>query len=172
MYVGWIFLIVFACILPPSLTLGIVSYKKYSAADTAYSIIQRDYYYNGDKEKELERLNKITNSKSWVSGISFIVAMIVGLGLLVCLLVCPIEYCTAKDKYATFIETQELVRVVYDGEYNEYENAGLNTKVVELNKWLAEARASKKNWGICSAYYSFDLDSLDYIKLVKGESKT
>lgn len=172
MYIGWILLIVFACILPIALTFGICFNRKSNLADTKYYAIKFSYYYKGDREGELEELRKVYDRNVTRQAISFIIAGIVGISLVACLFAVPSVYCDARNKYSTFIETQELVRVVYDGKYDEYENAGLNTKIVEVNQWLAEARASKKNWGICSAYYSFDLDSLDYIKLVKGESKT
>lgn len=40
---------------------------------------------------------------------------------------------------------------------NEIERAGIVNKMLEYNEWLAEARASRKLWGIWSSYYSFDL---------------
>lgn len=70
----------------------------------------------------------------------------------------------AKQEYATYISTQEMVEEIYD-EDSTLENAGLTNKIIELNNWLTKARASKEVYGDWSMYYLLDLENLDYIQL-------
>lgn len=70
----------------------------------------------------------------------------------------------AREEYSTFINTKEMVEFIYE-EDNALENAGLTSKIIELNNWLASAKASKEIYGDWSMYYFLDLDSLEYIQL-------
>lgn len=70
----------------------------------------------------------------------------------------------ARQEYQTFINTQELVEEIYN-EDSTLENAGLTNIIIDLNKWLAEAKASKEIYGNWSMYYALDLDNLEYIQL-------
>lgn len=68
-------------------------------------------------------------------------------------------------EYREFVETKQMVEDVYNGDYTQYENAGINIEIIELNKWLAHAKAEKQRFGDWSFYAGLDLDSLEYIKL-------
>lgn len=100
-----------------------------------------------------------------------VVTMIAGIAFITVLLMSIINPICARNEYNTFIETQVMVEEVYNGEYTDYENAGLNNTIIEVNKWLAQAKASVKQWGNWSAYCGLDLNSLEYIKLIKGEQE-
>ncbi len=72
---------------------------------------------------------------------------------------------TANKEYNEFLETKALVEQVYQGDFTQYENLGLNSKIIELNQWLVQAKASKKQYGNWSMYYALDVENLDYIVL-------
>lgn len=72
----------------------------------------------------------------------------------------------ARRDYQEFVYTQQMVNEIYIGdEYTQLENAGLNNKIIEINQWLTQAKASKKQFGNWSVYCTVDIDSLEYIKL-------
>ena len=100
--------------------------------------------------------------------IALIIGIIIGItGFATCLAVSIVNPLQAKKEYTEFIETQAMVEQVYNGDdYNQYENAGLNNKIIELNQWLASAKSDVKIYGNWSMYCTIDLNSLDYIKLV------
>lgn len=129
--------------------------------------------YYSDKYKELDEKENLYKQKwekmpnpAWM----FIVSVVLAFCLLITILIASINTVCTKNEYAEFIETQRLVQEVYNGDYGEYENVGLNNKIIELNQWLAQAKASKKQWGNWSPYCIVDVDSLDYIVLVKGDT--
>jgi hypothetical protein len=68
----------------------------------------------------------------------------------------------AKQEVTEFNYTKQMVIETVDKGSNEQNYAVTNT-VIEMNKWLADARASKDFYGIFSAYYLLDLDSIDPI---------
>ena len=105
-----------------------------------------------------------------LQGIGAIITLLFGIALLVVFIISIANPIIAKNEYNEFIETRTMVEQVYSGDYTELENAGLNNEIIEVNKWLAKAKASKKQWGNWSMYYALDLDSLDYIVLKKVES--
>lgn len=71
----------------------------------------------------------------------------------------------ANKKYNGFLETKVLVEQLSAVNYDQYENAGLNAKIIELNQWLVQAKASKKQYGNWSMYCGLDIENLDYIVL-------
>lgn len=100
----------------------------------------------------------------------YVVMGIFGCILFLTLLIGGINVACTKDEYNQFVETQVMVEQIYNGDgYTEYENAGINNKIIEMNQWLVKAKTSKKQWGNWSVYCMFDIDSLDYIVLVKGD---
>ena len=165
MYIGWIFLIIFGGL---GILTGIIGLALFLNSEKEWD--KYCGYYSRYKQEIKDQHEKSYDKKHLIGLIAFVFAIIMAIGLFFCVFIVPTDYCSARNEYATFIETQELVETIYSGEYTEYENVGLNNKVIELNQWLAKARADKKNWGVCSVYHSFDLDSLEYIKLVKGEN--
>ena len=102
--------------------------------------------------------------------IEFGFTMVLGIALLILLGFSIENPIKATQEYYDFVETRTMVEQVYSGDYTELENAGLNNAIIEVNKWLTKAKASKKQWGNWSMYYALDLDSLDYIVLKKVES--
>ena len=69
----------------------------------------------------------------------------------------------ARQEINTFKRYQELVEASYSKEETEL-NYAMNIQVIELNTWLAEARASEETFGIFS-FYRGQLDDLEYIEI-------
>ncbi len=90
-------------------------------------------------------------------------ATLAGFLTLFCLAI--INPLVARNEYNEFLETKVLVEQIYQGNNDQYENAGLNTKIIELNQWLAHAKSEKKQWGNWSMYCNVDVENLDYIVL-------
>ena len=75
---------------------------------------------------------------------------------------------TAHSEVIKYKEKCEMIQeVVLNG--NEYENISITQTIIEQNSWLSEAKADKKMFGIFSMYLFEDIDSLEYIKIEKGE---
>jgi hypothetical protein len=105
--------------------------------------------------------------KWWSTQFIFIITAII-LGLLIFIfglisIVAPIE---ARDEMAVWAEFAEMAEKTFENA-KEYEKYGIAGDVAEYNKWLAEARASKKLYGNWSSYYFCDIDSLRPISLGK-----
>ena len=96
--------------------------------------------------------------------ISLAISGIMLIGFVVSLAVAITNPLAAKKEYSEYIRTYELVEDIYDSNQT-IENVGLTNKVIELNQWLASARADKETYGNWSIYYAIDLDNLEYIKL-------
>lgn len=149
MYNVWWLFIGFAVLLCMCITLGIYCYNKY------------DNYY----------CNSVRGEKLCIGfGIGSMIFGIIGLvGVIVCLSFAIANPLEARDEYNEFVETKMMVEEVYQNDYEQFENAGLNIKILELNQWLAKAKAAKKQWGNWSKYCYLAIENLDYIVLVKGE---
>ena len=80
--------------------------------------------------------------------------------LLIPLIMAPLE---VKKEVNTFKRYQELVEVSYSETETEL-NFAMNIQVIELNTWLAEARATEETYGIFS-FYRNKLDDLEYIQI-------
>lgn len=91
--------------------------------------------------------------------------LIIGVICLVMFVSAIINPIAAKNKYYEFLETKVLVEQLGTVNYDQYENLGLNSKIIELNQWLVQAKASKKQYGNWSMYYALDVENLDYIVL-------
>lgn len=128
----------FACI--PILIVGIVLW-----------VCSKRYSWFSNKGTTLE-----------MSGIVTTFIAIVFLVIFILLAVVP-PLC-AKQEYIEFVNTKEMVELVYEDD-GSIENAGLTSKIIEVNNWLAKARASKETYGDWSMYYYLDLNELDYIQL-------
>ena len=68
-----------------------------------------------------------------------------------------------KEEVNTFKRYQGLVEASYSEEEMEL-NYAINIQVIELNVWLAKARAMEETYGIFS-FYSGKLDDLEYIEI-------
>ena len=45
------------------------------------------------------------------------------------------------------------------------ENAGINSAIIEQNKWLANAKTSVREYGVWSIYYNLGVEEMEYISL-------
>ena len=70
----------------------------------------------------------------------------------------------AKAEIVQFEETREAVMVSAESGTN-LENVGITQTVIDCNKWLAEARASVKTYGLWSVYHGLGVEYMEYIKL-------
>lgn len=83
--------------------------------------------------------------------------------VLFCAIFLPIN---ANAKYIEFQETKIMVEQVYENATNT-DNFAITQKVIDMNKWLAEAIASKETFGCFSSYCNIDLDNLEYIIITR-----
>ena len=70
----------------------------------------------------------------------------------------------AKAEIVQFEETREVVMASAESGTN-LENVGITQTVIDCNKWLAEAKASAKTFGLWSVYYGLGVEDMEYIKL-------
>lgn len=63
----------------------------------------------------------------------------------------------AKKEYIKFVEMKEIL------ENSEFEDFSTDNTILELNEWLATARADKEAKGCFSKYYYLDLEALEPI---------
>ena len=70
----------------------------------------------------------------------------------------------AKAEIVQFEETREVVMVSAESGTN-LENVGITQTVIDCNKWLAEARASVKTYGLWSVYHGLGVEYMEYIEL-------
>lgn len=70
----------------------------------------------------------------------------------------------AKAEIVQFEETREVIMVSAESGTN-LENVGITQTVIDCNKWLAEARASVKTYGLWSVYHGLGVEYMEYIKL-------
>jgi|LGOV01.1.fsa_nt_gb hypothetical protein len=73
-----------------------------------------------------------------------------------------------KKEINEFKQYQELIDYSYSQDVDDV-NFALNLQTVELNKWLASARAKEETYGIFS-FYRGKIDELEYIQ-IKGDSE-
>ena len=97
-------------------------------------------------------------------GFGIILIILMGATFLVCLGFSIINPICAKQEYQTFEIQKEFVQEAYENG-TDADNIAITQTVIEMNTWLAEAKASKQTLGNWSAYYNIDLDSLEPITL-------
>lgn len=93
-----------------------------------------------------------------------IMICIFGVCTLIFCLVAIINPLGAKREYEVFIEQRAIIEEVID-DTDDIANAGINNVIIETNKWLAEAKASKKTYGIFSRYYGLSIEDIEPIKI-------
>ena len=102
-------------------------------------------------------------SDGWV--ISLIFSIIFATSVITIIIFAPLMI---KKNINTYLETQEMVEATYNqGDETDY---ALNTKVIEVNQWLAGAKSNEKTFGIFS-FYRGKLDDLEYIKLEEAQDE-
>ena len=70
----------------------------------------------------------------------------------------------SKQECLAFEETKSmLVSSVNNAE--NLENAGVTSVIVEQNKWLANAKANVREYGVWSLYYDLGVEEMEYISL-------
>ncbi len=80
--------------------------------------------------------------------------------VLIIIAITPLAINRNIEKYKLM---QEVVEVTYSEEDAEL-NFAMNIKVLEMNSWLAGAKASEETYGIFS-FYKGKLDELEYIEI-------
>lgn len=91
---------------------------------------------------------------TYLSGVIFIAFTLIAI-------IIPLN---GKIEYEAFLENRAIIEEVID-DSNSLENAGINNIIIETNKWLAEAKASKKVYGIFSSYYRLPIEEIEPIKI-------
>lgn len=105
--------------------------------------------------------------KWWNTQLVFsIIATILGVLVFIFGLISIIAPLDARHEVAVWTEFAEMAEETFENA-EEYEKYGIAGDVAEYNKWLAEARASKKLYRNWSSYYFCDIDSLPPISLGK-----
>lgn len=94
------------------------------------------------------------------------IALVLGAAIFIFGLISIIAPIEARNDMAVWTEFAEMAEETFENA-EEYEKYGIAGNVAEYNKWLAEARASKKMYGNWSSYYFCDIDSLRPISLGK-----
>lgn len=70
----------------------------------------------------------------------------------------------SKRECLAFEETKSMLVSSVDNAEN-LENAGITGVIVEQNKWLANAKASVREYGVWSFYYNLGVEEMEYISL-------
>lgn len=92
-----------------------------------------------------------------VSACVMIISLLIGVALVGARVV-------AKQECLVFEETKSMfISNIANAE--NLENVGINSVIVEQNKWLANAKISVREYGIWSFYYGFDVEGMEYISL-------
>lgn len=75
---------------------------------------------------------------------------------------------TAQQQYQEYIIQKEYVQEAYENG-TEYDNIAITQTIIEMNTWLAQAKASKQTYGNWSMYYNVDIENLAPISLSRQE---
>ena len=70
----------------------------------------------------------------------------------------------SKRECLAFEETKSMLVSSVDNA-EDLENAGITSTIVEQNKWLANAKASVREYGVWSFYYNLGVEEMEYISL-------
>lgn len=176
MYNAWwiaigfgILMVIFAVIIVILKTKKYKAYEKYAIAEKIYLEMA---WGSPEKKKAREEYNnlheKFANIQCpfWIKTLMWIFFA----GTLATAFITSMLIIDTKQVYNEFIETQIMVEEVYNADFNQYENLGLNNKIIEMNEWLVNAKASKKQWGNWSYYCVVDVENLDYITLLDAQN--
>jgi hypothetical protein len=183
MYMPILLAIIFGVLFVPALLLAILPEKMYDkyteALEYENPLIGKSTFYNQPSEirqleksgrtSELRTLQKRYKRKEFWGNLYFnhevllpIIAAIVGTLCVIFLLISIFAPLEALEEAAYWKEFAPMAESVIEGA-DSMQTIAIAEEVIEYNKWLAEARASKaayKNW---TKYYFTDLSELDYI---------
>lgn len=103
---------------------------------------------------------------------NFIIGFVINFSLcfIITLLISIILPLNAKREYKEYLYNKQMIEMTYNSEVKDFENAGINSKIIELNQWVVKVKASKAQYGNWSSYCVIDVDGLEYIQL-KNEEK-
>lgn len=158
MYGVWYIVIASAVIALALVLLAVVSDKKSTKWNKIYSKIPFE---------AKDHLRRAIFKIDFYEYLRYVCIAIIIAAAIVCILgmlFAIINPISANIEYKTFIENAKNIEYVYDSGSN-YDNIAISNKVIELNTWLAQARADVELFGCMSMYYTVDLDSIDYIRL-------
>ena len=98
--------------------------------------------------------------------ISLVFTIVCGIALL-CIIPLSIELpLKAKREYKEYLYNRQMIEMMYNSGGNiDFKNVGLNNKIIEVNQWVSQAKASKAQYGNWSKYCVIDVDGLEYILL-------
>lgn len=74
----------------------------------------------------------------------------------------------AKKEIQTFYEQKQIIEEVIDTS-EDLDNVSLTQTIIEMNKWLSEAKASIKTYGCFSKYWNKDVESIEPIRRPQKE---
>lgn len=175
MYNAWwiaigfgILMVIFAVInIPLYIKQRRIAEQYYEARERAYGATWNDPKYK-EKWRQYHNLqDKYDKDIPYYFWICFAICALI---VFITIMVASALTIKTKQEYNQFIETQTMVEEVYNGDYTQYENLGLNNKIIELNQWLVNAKTSKKQWGNWSYYCVVDVESLNYITLLDAQN--
>lgn len=163
------------------LVVGFVLKSKYNYYNKLYKAVRKakemEYAKENtdwDKYKELDKLvdqhyeSKFKYQESdWIGWCTAIAAGFISFVLLLCSIFCPL---TARREANYFMAQKEYVELAVENGKN-LENIAITQTIIDQNKWLANAKASKATYGCFSKYHGVDLDSLEPIVINREVAK-
>lgn len=106
--------------------------------------------------------NYLDNDCGVCFGFGTALTLIGAIGFLFCFISVFIIPLQSKQEYLEFQIQKEQVELVIESG-NDYANLAISQTIIELNTWLAEAKANKQTYGCFSNYYYIDLDNIEPI---------
>lgn len=158
MYGPWILAIIFSSLIVVFGVLCLVCHK-----------LEVRYYTLAKKCRwdDVTRHDKYIKKGDIVDGVVLIIGLICIVSLIVLTTVCTVGVAApfvAKRDILEFEEYKIVVEEAY-GNGTDLDNIGMTENIIHYNKWLAEAKASKKLFGNFSRYYKYDIESMEYISV-------
>ena len=124
------------------------------------------YNKNREKEKELREIRTTLRAKEskWdkIAFAPCVSCMILGVMLIIFTLISILAPFCARLDVEDYKATYEMYEKVSEGQ-SDVENIALSQTANDYNRWLRDARLSKKRLGAFSGFYNQDLESLKYI---------
>lgn len=180
MYIMWYFVFGTLTLLIPAVVMLIVCIKKISYYEKEEEKVSKEidkcmydydfdlvkYNQNRAKEKELRAIRTTLRDKrlKWgkINLAPGILCMILGATLLIFTLISTLAPFCARLEVEDYKATYEMYEKVSEGQ-SDVENIAISETANGYNRWLRDARLSKKRLGAFSGYYNQDLENLKYI---------